>query len=356
MADLSLSESQSRIPDVSGIYEIRNTVTGKRYIGSAKRLRLRFTQHRARLRGGKHHSRHLQASWIKHGEQTFVFRVLLLCDPKNLLLYEQILITGFTPKYNVCPTAGNTLGIKCSEETRAKISAKALGRIWTAEARAKLSATLKGRKAPAAHIERMTGNKFAAGTVYSVERRKLISQWMTGQKRPKSDEHREKIAATLRGRKATPESRANQSAAQRGKRLGPRTPWSEETKRRVAEARALKPPVVRNFVYTPEVLKRMSDAQKGKKQTETQKARTRSFFRLKWADAEWRAMTLQRQAEGRALKPRAPKPKKQKIQKTFKASVETRLKMSQAKLGTTWTDARRKAEIAKRNQSKNSPP
>jgi hypothetical protein len=43
-----------------GIYEIRNTQSGVRYIGSAARIPVRLNQHRAMLVRGKHHSIALQ--------------------------------------------------------------------------------------------------------------------------------------------------------------------------------------------------------------------------------------------------------------------------------------------------------
>lgn len=49
----------------SGIYEIVNTINGKRYVGSAVSLKRRWVDHRRDLRAGKHHSRHLQNAWAK---------------------------------------------------------------------------------------------------------------------------------------------------------------------------------------------------------------------------------------------------------------------------------------------------
>jgi group I intron endonuclease len=57
------------------IYKIRNVVNGKFYVGSTTDTRERFRNHRKMLRGNKHHCRHLQASWNKHGEDCFKFEV-----------------------------------------------------------------------------------------------------------------------------------------------------------------------------------------------------------------------------------------------------------------------------------------
>jgi len=57
------------------IYKIRNVVNGKFYVGSTTNTRERFRNHRAKLRKGAHHCRHLQASWNKYGEDCFKFEV-----------------------------------------------------------------------------------------------------------------------------------------------------------------------------------------------------------------------------------------------------------------------------------------
>lgn len=114
----------------SGVYEIVCIVTGKRYIGStAKSFRSRFGSHKCELRAGKHHSRHLQRAWNKHGEGAFQFNPLIFCEPNEVLTYEQMLIEAFNPEFNISPTAGNAFGVKHTEETRRKYSAGAK-RAW----------------------------------------------------------------------------------------------------------------------------------------------------------------------------------------------------------------------------------
>lgn len=58
-------------PTDSGIYAIVNLANGKRYIGSAKSFARRWYMHRRELGLGKHHSRHLQRSWTRHGAEGF---------------------------------------------------------------------------------------------------------------------------------------------------------------------------------------------------------------------------------------------------------------------------------------------
>lgn len=110
------------------IYEIVNTVNGNRYVGSTITTRTRWNVHRAKLRAGTHHSRHLQAAWLKYGENSFEFRVIQHCASGDLLQLEQAAIDRLRPAYNICAVAGTHLGVKRTAETRARISASLSGK------------------------------------------------------------------------------------------------------------------------------------------------------------------------------------------------------------------------------------
>lgn len=107
----------------TGIYEIRNIKNGRRYIGSAVKVAKRWREHVRQLDEGKHSNRFLSRCWKKNGRDSFVFRVLLVCDKKNLIMYEQIMIDFYKPEYNSAPVAGSRLGLKMSEDSRAKMRA-----------------------------------------------------------------------------------------------------------------------------------------------------------------------------------------------------------------------------------------
>lgn len=59
---------------MSGVYQIYNTVNGKRYIGSSIHIEQRFKEHLRNLRANKHVNAHLQSAWNKYGEHSFVSR------------------------------------------------------------------------------------------------------------------------------------------------------------------------------------------------------------------------------------------------------------------------------------------
>lgn len=113
----------------TGIYEIVNTVNGKRYVGSAKRFSVRWSEHRRDLSASRHHSSILQKAWVKYGSEAFEFRKLLVCKADDLLFYEQRALDALNPEYNIARTAGSTLGVGLSAQHKSKISEGMLRRI-----------------------------------------------------------------------------------------------------------------------------------------------------------------------------------------------------------------------------------
>ena len=140
----------------AGIYEIRNTVNGKRYVGSTFSFQRRWRDHRWDLRRRGHRSQLLQRAWDKYGSSAFVFRPLIICHKRDLLFYEQCCLDAFNPEYNVCRIAASTLGYKHSNETLSKMRAAWRHRApLSAEALANRAAGQRGRKLTAAHVEKM---------------------------------------------------------------------------------------------------------------------------------------------------------------------------------------------------------
>lgn len=204
MADESLADLER-----SGIYQIQNTKTGKRYIGSAVRIRNRWAVHRHGLVRGVHHSRHLQRAWDKHGPEAFEFTVLEFCDKEDLICREQHWLDVGRPEFNSAKVAGSNLGVKHSAETRRKRSLLNIG------------------------------NQFCAGREVSARCKQAVAEAnrrRKGQKR--SPEAVSKTAEAHRGMKRSAETRARIADAKRGKKLGSK---SEETRRKLSEALRGKP-------------------------------------------------------------------------------------------------------------------
>lgn len=63
-----------------GVYKIVNLLDKKMYIGSCKAFKVRVTQHHSALKSRRHHNKHLQHAWNKHGEDSFLFEVLQVVE------------------------------------------------------------------------------------------------------------------------------------------------------------------------------------------------------------------------------------------------------------------------------------
>jgi group I intron endonuclease len=99
-----LGDSRSR--KAAGVYQIKNLVNGKIYIGSSVTLSVRYSTHLKNLRQGTHVNPKLQSSWNKHGETSFEFSVLEYCDPKETFEMEQSYIDILKPTYNISLSVG----------------------------------------------------------------------------------------------------------------------------------------------------------------------------------------------------------------------------------------------------------
>ena len=69
----------------SGVYQIRNLINGKVYIGSAKEFKERGRSHLRSLQNQKHHNKHLQAAFNKDGTNNFIFEVLEVVKGNKLV-------------------------------------------------------------------------------------------------------------------------------------------------------------------------------------------------------------------------------------------------------------------------------
>lgn len=132
----------SSISQTPSIYRFRHIASGKVYVGSAINPRTRYRAHIGSLKRGTHRSRYLQRAWDKHGADAFVFEIL---EPvlfvEDLITREQYWIDTLHAAdpahgYNVAPIAGSTLGVKATDETRARQSERAKKRTADPEYRA----------------------------------------------------------------------------------------------------------------------------------------------------------------------------------------------------------------------------
>lgn len=110
----------------SGVYQIKNKVNGRYYIGSARDIFNRLLTHLSKLINNTSHNRRLQNDWNKCGYKNFEFSVLEICERDLIMDVEQrYLDVGFlTPDlfYNNKPVAKSGVTDKYSLELRRKMS------------------------------------------------------------------------------------------------------------------------------------------------------------------------------------------------------------------------------------------
>ena len=100
------------IPNKSGIYQIRNLVNSKIYVGSAVNLHKRALSHFNALKRNAHANKKLQGAYNKYGLDKLVFEVLEYVEKDTLLEREQYYIdtlNAVNEGYNICPVAKHTV-------------------------------------------------------------------------------------------------------------------------------------------------------------------------------------------------------------------------------------------------------
>ena len=70
-------------PKPAGVFQIKNTKTGKILLGSTLNLDGRLNRHRFQLNAGVHDNRELQRDWQTHGADAFVFETLAVVEPRD---------------------------------------------------------------------------------------------------------------------------------------------------------------------------------------------------------------------------------------------------------------------------------
>lgn len=114
------------LPETSGIYQIVNKTTEKRYVGYASNIRQRLKGHISDLSLNKHPNDYLQKAWNKYGAEAFSSSVLEVCPKENLCLKEDywVKVLKVCDKYfgyNIKNTDPKGLA-GCAEETKVKLS------------------------------------------------------------------------------------------------------------------------------------------------------------------------------------------------------------------------------------------
>lgn len=276
----------------SGIYQIRNLVNGKRYIGSAVSFASRWRQHRCELGKGRHNP-HLQNAWLKYGEAAFVFEIIeAVADAAQLIAREQHYFDTLQPEYNVAKIAGSNFGIRWAEDVKVKMRAASkavwerpghrqrmsdahMGQQCSAEQRKKMSEALRGRKLSVSHAAIVAKNNGERNR--SESHRQIMSAFWKG--RPKTPEQIAKMAASKtgmpahnKGKPASDEQKAKQSAAMKAKYAS-----DPSLRDRVSQA-------TRAAMLRPDVASKVSAANLGRKQSDATKLKRAESIRRTCAE------------------------------------------------------------------------
>ena len=135
----------------SGIYQIKNLINGKIYLGQTQDFETRKKHHFWKLKGNYHYNEHLQSAFNKYGEENFVFEILIETN-ENLDEIETKMINAIPieSRYNIAIVG---------------------------------QAPMKNRNHTPESIEKMSGKKHHNyGKISSLEKRKKMSQAKQGEK------------------------------------------------------------------------------------------------------------------------------------------------------------------------------
>lgn len=198
----------------SGVYSIYCLENGRYYVGRSNQLDIRKKDHFHNLKLGTHCNKFLQSVCDKYGSWTMTFNVLEHCEESELEAKEQLLLDACLDDPNCMNFAassggGRGFGFKHSEETKAKIAAKAIGRKHTEprseEYREKLRKNTTKLWESEEYRAKIKAAQEASDYVVSDETKALQSSQRRG--RVLSEEWKRKISESLKAadREITPE-------------------------------------------------------------------------------------------------------------------------------------------------------
>jgi group I intron endonuclease len=110
-----------------GIYEFRNKVSGKSYIGSTKDHKERYWSHISKLKRNVHDNKELQKDFNLLGRDNFEMIMLEECTIDMLLEREQFWSDKIENKYNVRANVVNNIGVGHSDEVKLLLSKNKMG-------------------------------------------------------------------------------------------------------------------------------------------------------------------------------------------------------------------------------------
>lgn len=139
----------------TGIYEIRNTITGMFYLGRTIDWSSRKRRHLCDLRASRHANPRLQKSWSARSESDFELNLIWPEAKENLEELESFLLEELFDSgklYNAHKNSvGGFLGQKHSEETKRKWAIARRGRAMSEQAKHRQADSRRNSEAWASH-------------------------------------------------------------------------------------------------------------------------------------------------------------------------------------------------------------
>ena len=107
----------------SGVYRWTNKVNGDAYIGSATDLTRRLRDYFSSNFLFKEilNNSIIYRALLKYGYSKFTLEILEYCDKNSVIEKEQYYLDLLNPNYNICKTAGSSLGRITKDHTRLKL-------------------------------------------------------------------------------------------------------------------------------------------------------------------------------------------------------------------------------------------
>lgn len=85
---------------ISAVYQIKNMVTGERYVGSSNNVYRRWESHKEPSRWKQHPNSKLYKDFQEYGLENFIFSILAPVEKEYLRQVEQEFIDTLQPTYN----------------------------------------------------------------------------------------------------------------------------------------------------------------------------------------------------------------------------------------------------------------
>jgi group I intron endonuclease len=191
----------------SGIYKITNQINNKFYIGSAIDFNKRFSDHVCSLNRRDHYNKKLQNAWNKHGKENFTFEIIEeVLDKSKLIEREQHYLDTLNPWYNVCKSAGNTLGADFynSKSFKQKMRKSKIESAYYKDVLCKPRSDETKRKMSEAQKGRTLSKNHKAALKNAWKNRNYSGENHPLYGKPRTDDVKKKISTTKKLRKCKP--------------------------------------------------------------------------------------------------------------------------------------------------------